>query len=148
MNLLKYTKRLFSVKLQAPPKRKFPMNCSLKFDGHHSKSQVLEKPWTIITVGEMLNVPPSSSIWCTAPVIAWSMRSHCASASEIVCAVFTTLHRVNRPITHCLHMTELSGRSFSILLYSEWFKMLQERLLKLSKPSLKCKAKWPVQTKK
>ncbi len=70
MNLLRYTKRLFSVKLQTPPKRKFPMNCSLKFDGQHSKSQVLEKPWTIITVGEMLNVPPSSSIWCTAPVIA------------------------------------------------------------------------------
>ncbi len=45
------------------------------------------------------------------------------------------LARVERPITY--HF----GKSFSILLHFEWFKMSQERLLKLYKSSLNCKAK-------
>jgi hypothetical protein len=51
--------------------------------------------------------------------------------------------RVNRPITDCLLMIKHFGRSFSVLFHFEWFKMLKERLLKLYKSSLKCKAKTP-----
>ncbi len=49
--------------------------------------------------------------------------------------------RVNWPIINHLPMTEHFGRSFSILLHFEWFKMLYECFLKLYKSSLKCKAK-------
>jgi hypothetical protein len=43
--------------------------------------------------------------------------------------------RVNRPITNHMPMTEHFVRSFSILLHFEWFKMLEEHLLKLYKSS-------------
>jgi hypothetical protein len=49
--------------------------------------------------------------------------------------------RVDRPIIDRLPTTEHFGRSFPILLHFEWFKMLQEHILKLYKSSLKCKVK-------
>jgi hypothetical protein len=52
--------------------------------------------------------------------------------------------RVKQPITDHLFVTKHFGRSFSILLHFEWFKMLLEHLLKLYKSSLKCKLKGPV----
>jgi hypothetical protein len=36
----------------------------------------------------------------------------------------TTRFRVNWPIIECLPMTKHFGRSFSILVHFEWFKML------------------------
>jgi len=50
-------------------------------------------------------------------------------------------NRVNWPITNHLSMTKHFGRSFSILLHFEWFKILQEHLLKLYKSSLECNTK-------
>jgi len=96
------------------------MNCTLKFEGHHSKSQVLGKAWwdAKCPAFELYLVhSPSDSV-----IHEITFLEVCASAPEIVCAVFTTLHRVNRPITDRLPMTEQFGRYFSILLYFEWFK--------------------------
>ncbi len=77
-------------------------------------------------------------IWKGEPKILPSPK-HCANQHSNF-KVATSL-RVDRPIIDRLPTTEHFGRSFPILLHFEWFKMLQEHILKLYKSSLKCKVK-------